>query len=59
MGTKYAVVEWQGETINGDVIAVDLSLELAEGLVGIAPEHYYREIITMGELNRIKQEVTI
>ncbi|MBT2759964.1 hypothetical protein [Paenibacillus sp. ISL-20] len=59
MTTKYAVVEWQDETINGDVIAKDLSLELAEGLVNIAPEYYHREIITMEELDRIKQDVII
>ncbi|MFS0855270.1 hypothetical protein [Paenibacillus taichungensis] len=53
--TKYAVVEWQDETINGEVIASDLSLELAEGLVKIAPEYYHREIITMDDLKIIQK----
>ncbi|RPK31764.1 hypothetical protein [Paenibacillus xylanexedens] len=59
MDTKYAVVEWQDETINGDVIGKELSWELAEGLVRIAPEYYHREIITMDELKRIQKEVII
>lgn len=59
MTTRYAVVEWQDDTITGDVIAIELSLDVAEGLVGIAPDYYHREIITMDELNRIKQDVNV
>lgn|GEM_PF-6838646 len=59
MDTKYAVVEWQDETINGDVIGKELSWELAEGLVKITPEYYYREIITMDDLEIIQKRMNI
>lgn len=52
---KYAVLEWEADNNKANVIAKEQSYKDAKNLVQIAPSYYYREIISMKELETLKK----